>query len=286
MKYLKEFIVELYAIYTRNHLGYKRKTILLFSWIKIRSIRFTLGKLRKKSKGCISACGFKVKFKNFEDFYWTFKEVFIDEDYYFSSKKDTPFVIDCGGNIGLATLYFKFLYPQARVLIFEPMPENITYLKKNIKQLKDVRLVEKAVGRSRGEARMFGDRRAATLSENLIQEQNKVSDEYKGKELVVCVDTLSDYIDTDVDFLKLDIEGAEGDVLEELVSSQKIESVRQIAMEYHRVSFTENTLSRILAILEEYRFDTVFSGDFIGLRKMPKRDYYNFMLYAQKQHSI
>ncbi|MHB1557191.1 MAG: class I SAM-dependent methyltransferase [Isosphaeraceae bacterium] len=42
-----------------------------------------------------------------------------------------PTIIDLGGNIGLATLYFDTLWPEARYLIAEPDPGNLSMLERN-----------------------------------------------------------------------------------------------------------------------------------------------------------
>jgi len=241
--------------------------------------------------GVIDTKNFKLLSYNisvdiFSDFYWTFIEVFIDDDYYFKSDKKNPFIVDCGGNVGVTVLFFKFIYPNSKILIFEPMPDNIKLLKKNIEQnnLKDVELVEKAIGGKVGELKIYGDRRAATISKGLIDEQNKVSNDYKGKEIVVPIIPLSRYIkDKHVDFLKMDIEGAEGMMFCDLQNTNLVKNIEQLSMEYHRFSFEENKLSNIINILEKNNFDVIFSGDYTNLTNMPSRKYYNFMLSAKQR---
>ena len=67
--------------------------------------------------------------------------------YRFASNRERPAVLDCGANIGLATLYWKQLYPAARVIAFEPDPEIFTALAWNCSewQVADVQLVNSAV---------------------------------------------------------------------------------------------------------------------------------------------
>ena len=43
-----------------------------------------------------------------------YSEIFARESYRFHSKKKNPVILDCGANIGMATLYFKWLYPEAQ----------------------------------------------------------------------------------------------------------------------------------------------------------------------------
>jgi FkbM family methyltransferase len=42
--------------------------------------------------------------------------------------------LDCGANIGLATLFFKRLYPESEIHAFEPDPETFKMLRRNVEQ--------------------------------------------------------------------------------------------------------------------------------------------------------
>jgi len=41
-------------------------------------------------------------------------------------------ILDIGANIGLTTLYFALTYPDSRVYCFEPLPENLELLRRNV----------------------------------------------------------------------------------------------------------------------------------------------------------
>jgi GT2 family glycosyltransferase len=64
-------------------------------------------------------------------FLFMHKEIFEQEIYKFISPTDEPLIIDAGANIGLSTIYFKKLYPKARILAFEPDDYIFKYLKKD-----------------------------------------------------------------------------------------------------------------------------------------------------------
>jgi len=70
---------------------------------------------------------------------------------------------------------------------------------------------------------------------------------------VACV-PLSEYLDRPVDFLKLDIEGAEMDVLEE--AAPKLGMVRHIFCEFHQgPGLAPGRLAKVLGILDDAGFD-------------------------------
>ncbi|MBI3690708.1 MAG: FkbM family methyltransferase, partial [Mycolicibacterium aromaticivorans] len=114
-----------------------------------------------------------------------------------------PRIVDCGANIGLATLYFKLHHPAARVLCFEPNPGCFALLKKNVEtnQLADVTLVEAACGRENGKVAFFAD------PEFSPQSSARRGRSARGVACEVKQVRLSDYLDGDVDLLKLDVEG-------------------------------------------------------------------------------
>ena len=62
---------------------------------------------------------------------------------------------------------------------------------------------------------------------------------------------LDDIINNEVDFLKIDIEGAETDVL---LSSKKLDQVNQMFIEYHSFHDSDQKLSQLLDILLKNQF--------------------------------
>jgi FkbM family methyltransferase len=61
-----------------------------------------------------------------------YREIFARQYYYFRANTDSPVILDCRANIGMATLYFKWLYPKARIEAFEPDPNAFVVLERNI----------------------------------------------------------------------------------------------------------------------------------------------------------
>ena len=66
---------------------------------------------------------------------------------------------------------------------------------------------------------------------------------------------LSDYIDRDVDLLKIDIEGAENLVMDDLVATGKMTFIKEMIMEYHHdVTNEHRSLAAMLHLLENNNF--------------------------------
>lgn len=92
-------------------------------------------------------------------------------------------------------------------------------------------------------------------------------------------DLLSRYITDQVDLLKLDIEGAEERVLEELSQNNKLQNINQIICEFHHhIDTGIDRLSRTLKILE----DAGFGYQLMAYTKTPPTPgaYQDLIIYA------
>jgi FkbM family methyltransferase len=202
----------------------------------------------------IRILNYHVKGFDFFDTAVLFQEIYIYQQYFFQTSEAAPWIIDCGSHIGLSILYFKALYPEARVLGFEPAPGTFQVLSENVKnnRLKHIRLENKAVSNEEGKLAFYGDR---SKTSTLIKERGT------GESAEVDVVRLSKYIDRKVSFLKLDVEGAEELVLNDLAAADKLRMIQQMIVEYHH-HFTGDSdrLSRFLKILEDHNFGYQIEG--------------------------
>ena len=120
-------------------------------------------------------------------------------------KGDT--VLDIGANIGYYTLIFARLVGEGgKVIAFEPSPENFAILKKNVEAngFKNVTLVQKAVSDRTGKIKLY-------LSDDAGE--HTISGHGSGREAIE-IDSvrIDDYFrdsKESINFIKLDIEGAE-----------------------------------------------------------------------------
>jgi len=264
-------LADVFDILSKRHLSSKQRLQLVYFFVKLRTIRFFANRLfSEKSVKHIRGLGFTFNINTLSEFYWTFKEVFIGEEYFFQAKTENPQVIDCGGHIGLAVLYVKWLYPKAIIKVFEPLPFNFNLLKMNVEQnkLSGIVLHQKAVSDTVGRVSFTGSGRAghitATESDDAIEVETV---------------KLSNYVDGAVAFCKIDIEGAESVVIAELDAARKLYKIERIVMEYHKKA--ENSLGSIITHLEKNNFMVSFNSSLDPLKPSP-RDFSHIMLVAVK----
>lgn len=200
----------------------------------------------------------------FHGLHLMFNEMFINEEYNFKAKTDSPFIIDCGCNIGLSILNFKMMYPHAKIIGFEPNDDCWDVLEKNINKnnLSDVTIYKKALSNKEGHIRFFYDsKNSANLGSSTIFKEGRPM------EKVVEADLLSHYIDCTVDLIKIDVEGAEGEIIEDLEKNNKLQYIKEIILEFHQAfqsnSFDtnkKNSLALLLSILEKNNFAYVIKA--------------------------
>jgi FkbM family methyltransferase len=202
--------------------------------------------------------GFDVSYLSRTSFEYLFRELFLSHEYRFDTQNPTPLVVDCGSNIGMSVLYFKWLYPAARIVAFEPDVQAFQCLTANVAAngLRDVRVHNAAVSTADGSVDFYVD----SLDPGSLQMSTLEARMPKDKARVSAI-RLANVIDEPIDFLKMDIEGAEAAVISDLCDSGRMELVSQMAIEYHHhVRAGEDELAATLARLESAGFGYQLSG--------------------------
>jgi FkbM family methyltransferase len=186
-----------------------------------------------------------------------YKHIFHDLQYDYHCARQDPFIIDCGSNIGLSVIFFKTRCPQAKILCFEPDIHAFPILKYNIEynNLQDVTLVNAAVTNVEGEIDFYGQIHLDSPDSrgNSIVEQWGSQREIN-KTIKVKAVKLSKYITSKVDLLKLNIEGAEQQVLEDLDNADKFSLIDTIFLEVHDSHEIKhlNDIKVIMSILNKH----------------------------------
>ena len=223
---------------------------------------------------------YTITYNNLKEFHILKSEIFGNNCYDIELDTDRPYIINVGAYIGISTIYFKNMYPNSKILAFEPNPYAREILEKNIfiNDLKDITVLPFAIDSSERKRNLFID-----TSENIWQSTASFfQDSWNGKyhnDTSVEVETrkLSTYLkDTTVDLLKLDIEGMETKVLKEAKGGLK--NVKNILVEYHPIE--KENLKKLLNLLTSSNFKISFYKDGKEMKNPSKNNL--FIIKAQK----
>jgi FkbM family methyltransferase len=159
-------------------------------------------------------------------------------------------------------------------------------LKGNLERnaIRDVRVVEAAVSDHTGTIPFWVNKRSpggSTSTQEVYETKSQHGGDYT--QLDVPSVLLSDFIEREVDLLKIDIEGAEGSVIAELERSGKLGLIRDIIMEYHyNPDNQENSLPKLIDTLEKNGFRILVFANEMGLSSedIKKMKNYHFLMRA------
>lgn len=185
--------------------------------------------------------GRELEIVDVDSYFAMCEEIFVKRNYEFEAGRKDPLIIDCGANIGLSIIFFKKIYPDCRIIAFEADEKVFGTLERNMKSFgyKDVELFNKAVWSSEtgldfhAEGSWGGRIPKPGDTENIVK---------------VRTARLKDYLNQRIDFLKMDVEGAETEILRDCVGELK--NVEHLFVEYHAHITERQTLHDILSIMQ------------------------------------
>ena len=208
------------------------------------------GSGRRYTEKRISLRGINFWVPDVASFYSTYEELIYKEIYKFSTSKTNPVIVDCGANIGLSVYYFACNYPGASIYAYEADPNIFKYLVSNVNQFDtgEIYLFNQALYDKNTELCFFSE--GADGGHLLFERDNYVNDSQVFVKAVDIYGILEQF--EHIDFLKIDIEGAERVVVPRL--SMQLGKVENIFVEYHSEKNEPQCLSDIVKILHDNGF--------------------------------
>ena len=133
-----------------------------------------------------------------------------EEEYsYLPFQPDT--ILDLGGYIGLASAYFANKYPNAKIVLIEPDPDNFLFAQLNTRQFPNVECLQVGVWSEScyiTEDRRVGD--SVTNDLGIIFRRVNSDEKLESRIQALSIpDLMSTVGFAEIDFLKIDIEGSE-----------------------------------------------------------------------------
>lgn len=220
--------------------------------------------------------GLHISYPDQLEFETLVEEAFKKHSYYVDLETSTPTIIDAGANIGTSALYFHKLYPKAKIISIEPNPRNLEFLKKNLEEndVTNVTIIPKALVGKDAERTviLYVHPRWGVFSS---LKQKGWSQDQDMSPVEVETIKLSEIISGPVDILKMDIEGAEDDVLKEAKDSLRF--VSHLLLEYHETHKGQvEHMERFLS--EMFKQITVTKDE----RKEKNREHQLYLIEASK----
>ncbi len=174
-------------------------------------------------------------------------EIFKREDYRLKLEKslsEAAVVMDLGANIGLASIFFQQHYfPNARFVAVEPSPKNIAVLQQNLaNNIEKAEIVPVVVSNKNG--LLLIDDTEVGYNVHIIHQKIAQNTEGERSTEVIALTLPQIFEDLNIeriDLLKMDIEGAEKEVLQD--AAQWISKVQMMVIELHG-DYTETHLQR------------------------------------------
>jgi FkbM family methyltransferase len=156
------------------------------------------------------------------------KDIIVSQQYaHPNSKQTVRTIIDAGANIGLTCLYFKEQFPDAQIIALEPDAENYALLCKNTAHLNGVTCLQEAL--------WYRDEPVAIINQGAEPWAFRVNKSTETGTNAVPGTTITTLMKrfgmSRIDYLKIDIEGAEKELFSE--QTEWLDSVNLVAIEFH-----------------------------------------------------
>jgi FkbM family methyltransferase len=137
------------------------------------------------------------------------REVFAEGDYAIDVPGEPAVVLDLGGNIGAASVYFATRWPRARIVVVEPDPNAFARLVRNVRRFPRIEPLRLAVAERDGEVTLYRPERW-TLTNSVFPTAGASQIRVRAASLDSLIEG---FCGGAVDVVKIDVEGAEYAVL-------------------------------------------------------------------------
>jgi FkbM family methyltransferase len=208
--------------------------------------------------GTIRMMDYSIRYSDLLTLCPQWRDIFVKRTLALTCATASPRILDCGANVGLASLYFRRAYPGARITAYEADPALFAMLDDNLARNAGgtVETCHAALWTSTGTLTF----RCEGADSGMIATLPGV---VEGRSTVVPSLRLRDVLAAEpIDVLKLDIEGAEDAVLADC--EPVLHNVRALVMDLHEFDPSARQAPRVLDLLTRAGF-TYAIDDFVPL---------------------
>lgn len=182
-------------------------------------------------------------------------QIFVDTQYdSYNYIKNPEIIVDGGANIGLSTIFFKMKFPNSKIFCIEPELGNFQILESNTVQYENIELIRKG---------LWGNTTSIFLNKGAFTVDNYISlsPTESTIEEILCIsisDLMKEFNLSKIDILKLDIEGAEKNIL--CSNIDWLDNVGCLMIETHD-RMVSGTGKALFDAMHNYNFDLEVQGE-------------------------
>ena len=206
-----------------------------------------VGSEARRTPGRIAIAPYEFEYADAMTAWPQWDDIFVRSSLAFDASTPQPRILDCGANIGLASLYFKRQFPDARITAFEADPSLAAICRRNLSanDADDVDVHATAIWTSAGTVEFVcegSDSGAiAALEPSIAGARTRVPSE-----------RLYDWLNEPGDLLKLDIEGAEVTVLNDC--GDRLRNIHAMAIDLHEFNPARRQTGALFDLLSDAGF--------------------------------
>lgn len=169
---------------------------------------FFQNNLSRKKEIKIKPKGFKdyIFFRRGDSDFTVFSQVFFSLEYEFPLNFIPKNIIDCGANVGFASLYFSMKYPSSNIIAIEPEINNLEQIKKNVSNEFNINILHGGVWHSNSRLQIVQELKSDSWSYTCKEATNDFLNSFPA---FAIESIMKDYAIDEIDILKVDIEGSE-----------------------------------------------------------------------------
>ena len=163
---------------------------------------------------------------------WLLNKIFNEQEYNFKIENFRPqLILDCGANVGYSAAYFASKYPQTKIIAVEPEPLNFKMLTYNTHFFDNVTCINSAIWYNEGYIKILPDMPGNTLA---FMTEDTTADNPEALKTTTISKLLLNSGFEEIDILKIDIEGAECEVFNDIAKPDEwLSKVKVMVIELH-----------------------------------------------------
>jgi FkbM family methyltransferase len=201
--------------------------------------------------------GLVVEVRGLSGDFWTVSEIFFNGQYVLPADAPTDIhtVVDTGGNVGYAALWFLTEFPGSRVTVFEPLPSHVAQIEKHLtgNGLRDRAEVIAAAADTADGTAVFQD----------AGPESRPADDGEGVP-VALVDWFERLPAGTIDVLKMDIEGGEIPLLDDPRFPAVAARTRIFVLEWHKATSDRGGRDWCAARMQQAGFTVTDGAQYYG----------------------